>query len=539
MHIFQQEYDDGLDAQITTSASISYASLVNPCLNESFLSKAKNLKSIASINDSDLYYVQSILVTSSWNKNDDIFDKLEVWTARNTPEDKPTNLEHDENIIIGHIISNWPITEEGLLIDENTPVDNLPDKYHILTGSVIYKGFSDPDLKNRSEKLISEIESSQKYVSMECFFNGFDYGLIDKETKAYKVLSRNNETAYLTKHLRAYGGLGEHENYKIGRVLRNITFSGKGYVDKPANPDSIIFTKNTINKSVNNISEQEQEEKKAIFSFGGVSNNQSILNTEKSIMNDIETVLKDVAEIKTKVESMADYARVAKEAYETASVLKDQSIELQNVIASSNIVKAELEKSLEAAELDKEEAAKKMKEEMATKEEDVKKMKAELDSALETVAAYKDKEEKMMKAEKKMKRMATLIEGGIESEIASSTVDKLESLDDEAFEAITTLVSAKMPPFLLKKFEEDKKKKDEEEKEEAMMMKKKAEKLKEEEAMMKKKASEENTNPEVLETAEVDENDINLSVGGEEESSLESTRAALMEFVESRLGKKL
>jgi hypothetical protein len=41
-----------------------------------------------------------------------------------------------------------------------------------------------------------------------------------------------------------------------------------------------------------------------------------------------------------------------------------------------------------------------------------------------------------------------------------------------------------------------------------------------------------------LDTAEIDD-DINLSVGGEEESALESTRAALVEFVESRLGKKL
>ena len=31
----------------------------------------------------------------------------------------------------------------------------------------------------------------------------------------------------------------------IGRLLRNITFCGKGYVKKPANPDSIIFSETT------------------------------------------------------------------------------------------------------------------------------------------------------------------------------------------------------------------------------------------------------------------------------------------------------
>jgi hypothetical protein len=522
MQIFQQEYDDGLSDLMSTSASISYASLVNPCLDESFLSKAKTFQSIASINDTDLYYVQSILVSSSWNKNDDIFDKSETWIARNTPEDKPTNLEHNENIIIGHIISNWPITEDGVLIDDNTPIENLPEKYHILTGSVIYKGFSDPELKARSEKLISEIESGQKYVSMECFFNGFDYGLIDKSTGDYKILSRNNDTAYLTKHLRCYGGLGEHENYKIGRVLRNITFSGKGYVDKPANPDSIIFTKNTINLTSSHneqdMVEEVEKEKKSIFLIGGVSDNQPILNTEKSIMNDIETVLKEFAEIKTKVESMTDCSQATKEAYAAASALKDQTIELQNTITVNNSTIQDLKASFEALTLEKEEAVKKTKEEYAIKEEDMKKMKAELDSLLEVVAAYKDKEAEMMKKEKKMKRMATLLETGLDTELATSTVEKFENLDDTAFDGMTEIFAA-MTSIKKKKMEE-----------EAMVM--------------KKKASEEESqpsiaDPSVLETAEVDENDVNLSIGGEEESSLESTRAALIEFVESRLGKKL
>ena len=157
MHIFQQEYDDGLENLIKTSASVSYASLAEHCSDNNLTNTMKHIKSIASLDDQDLYYVQSILVTSSWNKNDDIFDKTEIWSAKNTPEDKPTNLEHDESVIIGHIVSNYPITEDGILIDENTPLENLPDKYHILTGSVIYKAFSNPELRERSEKLISEI----------------------------------------------------------------------------------------------------------------------------------------------------------------------------------------------------------------------------------------------------------------------------------------------------------------------------------------------------------------------------------------------
>ena len=58
---------------------------------------------------------------------------------------------------------------------------------------------------------------------------------------------------FLHKHLRAYGGKGGYEDHKIGRLLRNIVFSGKGFVNKPANPDSVIFDKNQLTE-FNNVS---------------------------------------------------------------------------------------------------------------------------------------------------------------------------------------------------------------------------------------------------------------------------------------------
>jgi len=474
MHIYAQEIEDGIDELIKSSASISYASVVEPGA-ETSKAHLINFKSLASYSDNDLYYVHSILVSSSWNKNDDIFDKNEVWKARNTPEDKPTNLNHDENLIVGHITANWPITMDGILIDENTPLENLPDKYHILTGSVIYKGFTDPALRERTQALIDEIENGQKYVSMECFFKGFDYGLINKKNQEYKILARNENTAYLSKYLRAYGGLGEHDNYQIGRVLRQITFTGKGFVDKPANPDSIIFTYQNLKTSL--------EEKTAKKSQSGVSNFQSNLKVENITMSSEQ-------EVQTEVETVETQAPVS-----------------ENNTSALETALAETQSALEAIKLEKEEAAKKMDEEMKKKKEELMKMKAELEAANEVIAAYKDKEMEMMKKEKKMKRMAALVEAGIESAEAEITVDKFDSLEDDAFNAMTTLLAAK--------------------------------KAKVEKEMMKEVKASDNADTSALDNVEVDETEVNLSVGGQEESAVESTRAALVEFVCARLGKKL
>lgn len=494
MQIFDNEINDGLQEKISSNASIAYACVAEKCAKNDI--NIKNIKSLASYEDSDLYYVQSILVSSSWNKNDDIFDKAEVWLAKNTPEDKPTNLEHDESIIIGHITSNWPITNSGDLLDPTTSIDSLPDKYHILTGSVIYRGFSNPSLRDRAEKLIAEIEAGTKYVSMECFFKGFDYGLINKSNGSYKVLARNEETSYLTKFLRAYGGTGEHEDYKIGRVLRSITFSGKGFVDKPANLDSIIFTKNLID---HNDKTSTSIEKNNDFNKSGVFISQSSTKSENNTMS----LENDIADIKTKLETKA-----------TVSELEAVNVQLQNDLAAlaqnEANAKAELEKTiseLQSVATEKDNVIK-------AKEEVIAQQLQELEAANEVIAGYKNKEEEMAKKEKKMKRMATLIEAGIDNEVATSTVEKFENIDDDSFAAMTAIFAGMKSKKAKEMMEEEKK----------------------EDMPEKKKASEDIVDPAVLDNVEVTE-EVNLGVGGQIESEVDSTRAALVDFVRSRLSK--
>lgn len=497
MQIFEQEKIDGLEEQIQTQASVVYACQVGKGSENIFsVSQKKELKTIAGLNDKDLYYTQSILVTTSWNKNDDIFDKQEVWIARNSPIHKPTNLEHDEKTIVGHITANWPITEDGILIDENTPVENLPEKFHILTASVIYNGFTDSQLKERANELINEIENGTKYVSMECFFNGFDYGIQSKSTGEFKVLARNEETSFLTKHLRAYGGLGEHEDYKIGRVLRNITFSGKGFVDRPANPESIIFNKDSFKFENKNLDEEKNSSLEEI----GVFSNQANIQ-EANMSSQTETKPEE-----TKVEAMNDCVDLVKEAYASRDEIKTQASELVAALA-------EAKATIEALKAEKEEAATDYENEKKKKFEEMNKMKAELDATNEVLAVYKDREEEMKKKEKNMKRMASLIEAGLDNESAISEVQKFESLADEAFESMINLLAA-------------------------MKMKKEDMSKKEQEAMvMKKRASEDLS--ETLETAEPESN-VDLSVGSDaSDSELENTRAALVDFVYNRLGKTL
>ena len=535
MIIYDQEKNDGISIEMLTKGSITYASCIEPVSTEAFPSKL--IKSTASYSDKDLYYVQSILVSSNWNKNDDIFDKAEVWAAKNTPEDKPTNLEHDENTIIGHIVSNWPVTVDGEILSEDTKLQDLPDKFHIMTASVIYKGFSDPVLKARSDQLIEEIENGTKYVSMECFFNNFDYGLINQATGEYRILNRNEDTAYLTKYLRSYGGKGEFENHKIGRVLRNITFSGKGFVDKPANIDSIIFTNSIID------TEKKQENKKI-----GVFDNQTESHyTENDIMaenatateqvSDLETVNKELVEkveaLEAQIQEITSANESAIKAHEDAELEALKTCEA-NVEAAKEELAASHAEALEelskASTLATEEATIKAEEAKAELcamyEKKMADMHEEMKKDKELLAQYQKQEEDRMMAEMYKRRMASLVEAGLSEEDAEATLKTFESFSEEQFDSIVATlskVSTQNPESTTEATTDN-----------VETAESGTEETPEEATDSDEETSEAS---EILDEVQVEE-EVNLAVGGEEESEAENTRAALVDFVYSRLGKK-
>ena len=117
--IYSKEKEDGIDGLVKSSASLAYATQLRLSDNNSEVSMAmaqKLEKAMSQEKQEDLYYLDSVLVTSSWNKNDDVFAKEEVWAAKTSPENKPFNIEHDEHKIIGHITDNWAIDDTGSIL---------------------------------------------------------------------------------------------------------------------------------------------------------------------------------------------------------------------------------------------------------------------------------------------------------------------------------------------------------------------------------------------------------------------------------------
>ena len=311
-------------------------------------------------------------------------------------------------------------------------------------------------------------------------------------------MQRNEGSAFLTKHLRAYGGTGEYEGRKIGRSLQNISFSGKGLVSKPANPRSVIL--DASRASSNSVNED-------LLTLGG------------SDMSDTNVLEKQLAEVRSELASAREEC-VALQASLDEATSKEHAeavAKLESEIASQ----AEAIKTLEESVSAKDATITELQESIAKSEEDMKEKMEEL--------------RKMKKKEAVMKRKASLLDIGFDEEEAEESLASYEDLDDATFDIV--IAAMKKKEAVMKKKEEAAPKK---EKEEADMHGDKEKKKKEEEeAVMKKKyASEEEAEAEVAAEEALDEvetSEATLVDASDETDELEATRASVAEWLESNV----
>ena len=150
MKIYAKEIVDGLQEILDETGAISYASVA--CAYVPSEDQAERAKLMAAksqgksnLNQVDLYYLNSVLVSTGWNKNDDVFDITETWAARNTPEDKQFNFMHDEKDIIGNITENYVVDFDGNALNNNANWDEAgsPKEFNIETKAVLYRSWGD------------------------------------------------------------------------------------------------------------------------------------------------------------------------------------------------------------------------------------------------------------------------------------------------------------------------------------------------------------------------------------------------------------
>lgn len=386
MIVYEQEIKDGL-ADINKNTSVAFTAVIQPVV----LEKPEEViaKANVSYKTSDLFFLNSILASTGWNLNDDVFTKAELWNAKDTPIYKPFNYMHDEKDIIGVIVNSLaydPVAKAEIVTE-----DDLPEDFDIVTASVLYKVWEDSDLQERMDTLISEIGENKWCVSMECLFNDFDYAIIDEKGKG-SVIKREKTSAFLSKYLRSYGGNGVYNNKRIGKILKNMTFHAKAIVNQPANIRSIIF--NNVNNFI--------PEKK---------------------MPDI-----DVSKLETDLaKAHVDVDTTKKELEKTVASVKTLTDELQTE-------KSKASKLVEAKEKEINEIKTAHASELAKLNE----AKTELEKS---IASLTEEKNKLVLDMTKATRLAKLVEANVEKAEAEKIVDKWSNVSEAQFDDLVVIHS--------------------------------------------------------------------------------------------------
>lgn len=472
MKIYKNEINDNLQEEIESQNSIAFLCDVVQDVNHE-QSKAIEIvctegdkecsienKSVAE-KQQDLYYMNSVLVSAGWNKNDDVFSTSSLWAARNTPLQKPFNYMHDETDIIGHMTKAIVMAEDGSVLQEDTTTeDNLPTRFDIVTSSVIYKSWSDLEMRTRIASLIAEIDEGKWSVSMECAFSDFDYAVVTPDGQD-KVLSRSEGSSFLTKHLRAYGGSGEYEGYKLGRLLKGFYFSGKGLVEKPANPRSIIFSKdvdpfNAANGTVNFnhfITLRESNMTKALNEVNQVGN---------SAKADVDETVLSSPEVETAVQPQADVS-LAEKVEEIEKTMNVMANKFMDMINKKKEEKEKKEKEEEAAKMKPkaEETSETESKEETLVESEASKLTEEKIQAFEATIQKKDAQIESMQTEldqmksslANLSRKSILTEAGVDLEVAEKLIAKFSNASDEMFETVVELAKSQTSPVTESLFE--------------------------------------------------------------------------------------
>ncbi len=415
IEIFDQEKYDGL-ADLMSDNSIAYLTDIKESFDSPFVDFEKVFgiaeAGLEDLSDSTLFNLVSILVTLGWNLNDDVFLREEVFAAKNTPVNKPFNRMHNQQDIIGHM------TSAKLLDSDYKPVEGM-DFEHVCVSSVIYKAWRDETRRNEIAQLISEIQNDKWKVSMECVFAKFDYALITPEGKQV-IIPRTPETSHLTKHLRKYKGTGSYNGNRIGRVLRDINFCGKGLVSNPGNPYSVILN-----------------EKSKKF-FGAEA---SLNEIKELVMNELEQAKANEAAALAELATFkANAAKESEDKMKQALAEKDTVIAgLQENISTINTAVAGVNTELETVKTEK--------------------------SAIATKLELAEAELNVIKAAKILSdRKSALADINIVDEKADAILAQYAGSSQELFNTFVSTIAA-FVPFKKKDEEDVEKKKDDEKKE--------------------------------------------------------------------------
>lgn len=197
----------------------------------------------------DMLFFTGCFVSSGENLNHAYFMPSELVKSFNSIINKPLDIEHEEDVIVGHIYSSAFVDQSGNKLELET-LSTMDEKaldmmdLDIIIGGIIYK--------SRFPEMAEEVTDDKWKLSMETYFQDYDIKvgnlIMSRQEAEVMGLASFDNIGRIADIIK--GGV-QVASGEIARVLRDLMFSGCGLVEKPANPRSLIFTTAAESKNKN------------------------------------------------------------------------------------------------------------------------------------------------------------------------------------------------------------------------------------------------------------------------------------------------
>jgi len=196
----------------------------------------------------DMLFFSGIFVSSGENLNKAYFKPSELIKAAHTINNKPLDIEHAEDQIVGHIYSSKFVDMSGNELDlkelssiSEEEVENID--MDIMIAGILYK--------SRFPQIAEEVTAGKWKLSMETYFQDYDIKIGNvimsrKEAEAIGLVAAGK--GVVERVVRLFKSGKEIADGEVFRVLKGLLFSGCGLVKNPANPRSVILETAKKNK---------------------------------------------------------------------------------------------------------------------------------------------------------------------------------------------------------------------------------------------------------------------------------------------------
>ena len=300
-------------------------------------------------------------VVNKFNKNGDGIDTETALAVNEYFIHKPTNIEHNKEKVVGHIVSaSFSDINTSELLDPQS-LSGTKDSFNISLGALVYKIVNAPFAKMLEQTGDGGAFHNQISASWEIGFNDFYIAVGSHDLKEAEIVTEESQIKELQKYLKAYDGEGQMDDGTIVNrlVVGEVYPLGIGFTSNPAAEVEGVFVKNKeeieikkdaaeaevfhVKNKENYEKEHYNEKKCSLLNKNSVKQANKLTMDTQDLLKQIEGMLSEkIGDSQQFEEAVASVSKVMMEA------IKQKDSEWQEEKAAKEEAIAEAAKAQEA-----------------------------------------------------------------------------------------------------------------------------------------------------------------------------------------------